>query len=404
MVRFPTNALLGTLVTLGFVALVGVFPTHSLAATPLSGQTVSVSSSTPDNTYIAAGQVNVNAALPADLCAVGGTVVINAPIGGDALLAGGTVELLKPVLGDARLAGGRVVVNDSIKGDLIAGGGFVTVAGRAKNTLIGAGTIDMQNGSDGPVTLYGADITLAGEFNGDVEVVASDHLTIAEGTIIHGALKYNAPQQADIPSSASIAQGVTYIGSAAYLPTVKQAKTYALAGLWVFFLVQLAAALVVTGLVVGLFPLFTDRLIESALTRSLERFILLALLGFAGFVAVPVLIILLVVSFVGIGIAILLVAAYALFLFLAYIYAAVYAGSIFIHLIRKRRGVSSWHISWRGAIIGVLALHLLGLIPYVGTIVKTVLVATAGGALLSLFYRSAFRHRWNALEEIEKHI
>jgi hypothetical protein len=387
-------------ISIGIVAV--LIPLHTFAATPLSGHSVSVSSSTPDNTYIAARQVTINAPLPADLCAVGGTIVISAPIGADALLAGGTVELLKPVAGDARILGGRVVVQDSVKGDLVAGGGFITIAGRAKNTLLAGGTVDMQNGSDGPVTIYGADVSLSGEFDGNVEVIASDHLTLGQGTIIHGALKYNAPQQADIPASATVSQGVTYIGSAAYLPTVQQAKTYAAAGLWVFFFVQLAAALVVVGLVAGLFPVFTERMIETALARTPERFILLTLLGFAGFVAVPVLLLLLTISFVGIGVALVVVAGYVLFIFMAYIYGAVYAGSAVLHLLRHKKGAESWHITWRGALIGVLVIHILGLIPYVGIIVKTVLIATAGGAILSLFYQFSFRRRWHALEELEK--
>lgn len=342
--------------------------------------------------------MRVNVPLPADLCVAAGTLTVAAPISGDVLAAGATIDIQKPVAGDVRVAGGRVDVDDTVGGDLMAAGGFVTVSGKAKDINIGGGTVQVLDGSNGPVTIYGADVYLSGEFNGDVEVVAADKVTLGEGTVIHGVLKYNAPEQADIPASAHIDKGVDYIGSVAYLPTVQQAKTFAIAGLWVFFLVRVTAALVATGLIAGLFPLLTERVIETVYTRTFERFILTTLLGFAAFVAVPVLILLLLVSFVGIGIALILASAYALFLFVAYAYAAVLAGSALMYAIRKRQKLS-WQITWRGALLGVLVLSVVGSIPVVGIVLKIVLAAAAGGALLSIFYRFAFRPARTDLSE-----
>ncbi len=359
-------------------------PTH--AATVLSGQSIIVSSSTPDNAYYAGGQVHINVPLPGDLAAVAGTVTVSAPVTGDVLAAGATVDIQKPVLRNVRAIAGRINVQDNVAGDLVVAGGFVTVSGKAKDMNVGGGTIQILNGSNGPVTVYGADVYLSGEFNGNVEVVAADKVTIGEGTVIHGVFKYNAPQQADIPTSAHILGGINYIGSAAYLPTVQEAKTFAVAGLWVFFLVKLAAALVVTGLIAGIFPVFTERVIETTLSRSFERFVLLTLLGFAGMVAIPVLILLLLVSFVGIGLASILGAAYVLFLLISYVYAAVLVGSAIMYLARKRK-----QITWRAALLGVLVLAVVGIIPVFGLVMRVLLMATAGGAILSLFYKFAFR-------------
>ena len=379
--------------TLAFASLLCVLVLSSNvahAATVLSGQTLSISTSTPDNAYLFAGQARVDAPLPADLCAAAGTLIVAAPVAADALLAGGTVDLEKPVGGDARIAGGKINTTDSVGGDLMIAGAAVSVSGKAKNTEIIGGTVDINNGSNGPVVIYGADVSLAGQFNGDVEVVAADKVTLAEDTVIHGVLKYNAPQQADIPDSAHIDKGVNYIGSAAWLPTEKQAKTFATAGILVFWIVRIAATLVATGLIAGLFPVFTDRVVEVTLRRTPERFMLMTLLGFAGFIATPVLFLLLSVSFVGIGIALILLAAYVLFLVLAYIYASVLVGAMFMRFLR-RRSATTTRISWRVAILGVLLLYVIGSVPYIGLLIKLVLGAAAGGALLSLFYTFAFR-------------
>ena len=390
--RRRTEACLLRRFALGIVVfgtgIVCAFPVH--AATVVTSQVAEISSSTPDNAYVFAGQARVDAPLPADYTAVAGTVTVAAPIARDALLAGGTIDIQKPIVGNARVVGGRVSVTDSVGGDLMVAGGVVSVSGQAKNTDILGGTIDMLNGSDGPVTIYGADVSLSGEYKGDVEVVASDKLTISEGTIIHGIFKYNAPQQADIPASAHIDGGINYIGAAAWLPTEQQAKTYAIAGLWIFIIVRIIAGLVATGLVAGLVLVFTDKIVEVTLRRTPERFILLALLGFAGFIAAPVLILFLIISFVGIGVAFILLASYLLFLLLAYVYANVLAGAALVYLL-KRRSKKPVHITWKVAILGALLLYVFGSIPYIGMVIKVILAATAGGALLMLGYQFAFK-------------
>jgi hypothetical protein len=356
------------------------------AATLLSGQNVTISSSTPDNAYVFAEQSRIVAPLPADLCAIVGSLTVAAPITGDALLGGGTIDIQSPVAGDVRTIGGRVSVDDTVGGDLMAAGGVVNVLGKVKDAYIAGGTVDMLNGSNGPVTIYGADVSLAGEFNGDVEVVAADKITIQEGTVIHGVLKYNAPQQTYIPASATISGGVNYIGSAAWLPTVKQAKTFATAGFWIFILVRLTAVLVVTGLIAGVFPVFTDRVVEATLRRTPERLVLSILLGFAGFVVVPVLLLILTISFVGIGIALLLLSVYVLFLMLSYIYAAVLVGALCMRILRKHT-----RVSWQVALLGVVVLYLVGSLPYVGFVIRFIIMAAAGGALLTLSYTFAFK-------------
>jgi hypothetical protein len=370
-------------------------PAFAHAQTVESGRVITLSTSTPANAYLAGGQVTVNAALPADLCAAAGTITVTAPIAGDALLAGGTVELQKPVNGDARIAGGRVLVDDTVKGDLMAVGGLVTVSGKPTDAYIGGGTVEMTDGANGPVTIYGADVYLSGEFYGNVNVVASDRVSLADNTVIHGSLRYNAPEQAEIPSSANITGGVAYTGAEPYLPTPQQAKTFALAGFWVFILVRITAALVATGLIAGIFPMLTDRVVESTLTRSPERFILLGLLGFGGFVVAPILFILLVISFVGIGVSLVLGAAYLLFLLLAYIYGSVLAGAIVMRWIFKNTNVT-----WRTAILGVIILYVVGIIPYIGTLIRFILEAAAGGSLLLLAYRFAFSHSRINIDEI----
>lgn len=370
------------------VLLILMLPTLASAATFAEDKTLVVSSSTPDNTYLAGVSVTVSAPLPADLAAAGGTVTTYSPIGGDALIAAGTVHLQEAVGGDVRAAGARVTINAPVAGDIVAAGGTVTVTARARDVRLFGASVQATGGAQGPVTIYGADVTLAGDYAGDVEIIASDHLTIGPDTHIHGVLKYNAPQQADIPASSVIDGGVTYTGSYAYVPTNAEAQKFAIAGAGVFFIVRALAIMVVAGLLAGLFPAFSEQLALRIFTRRHARTSLLALLGFGLLIATPVLILLLAVSFVGGGVALLLGSAYVLLVFLSYIYAGVLAGGAFRYLTTKR---SATLISWRDAIVGTLLLFILSSIPYLGGIVTLVALCLTLGTVVSLLYQFAFR-------------
>jgi MFS family permease len=233
--------------------------------------------------------------------------------------------------------------------------------------------------------VYGGNVLLAGTFTGNVRVVASDHVTLAEGTVIHGSFDYNAPQEADIPASAAVDGGTHYVGSASFLPTAEEARTFAIAGLGIFFLVRLVAAILAAGLVAGLFPEYAHRITEEAFGHSIKRFIIITLLGFAVIIATPVLLLLLVISFVGIGIAALLGALYILLLMLAYLYAGVLVGSAFMRTLMKREDVT-----WKGTVLGMTILGLIGLAPVFGTLVVFVLSSAALGAMVIVFYTFAF--------------
>lgn len=367
--------------------LLALSPLAASAATLQADESLDVSSSPAGNAYLAGTQVRIQAPLPGDLLAGAGTLEANAPIAGDALLAAGSVSISAPVAGDVRAAGGRIRIDSDVGGELALFGGVITVTGKVNEIRAAGGTVELRSGASGPVTVYGANVLLSGEFTGNVRVVASDHVTLAEGTVIHGTFDYNAPQEAGIPASASIDGGANYVGSSSFLPTAEEAQTFALAGIGIFFAVRLVAAILAAGLVAGLFPELGRRAAEEALTRGPKHFILLTLLGFGVIAATPLLLLLLVVSFVGIGIAALIGALYLLLLLLAYLYAAVLAGSALMRVLLKRKDVT-----WKGAVLGMLVLGFVGLLPVLGLFAAFILSSTALGALLVIFYRFAFGH------------
>lgn len=375
------------------IGLLFFLPLSAFATTFTGDEALIVAEPPSDNAYLIGPEVRVATSVPKDIAAVAGTIVLAAPVGGDALLAGGDINVRESVGGDLRAVGGRIFIEEAVAGDLIAAGGSITVTGAAHDIRIAGGTVSITNGSTGSVIIYGAAVTLSGNYAGEVTVVASDRLTLGEGTVITGALKYNAPQEAFIPASASVG-AVTYTGSSAFLPTTEEAETFALAGLGVFFVVRLISAAVASGLIAGLFPEFTQRIVSRTLTPSVGRFALLVLIGFAVMIATPVLVFLLMVSFAGIGIGLVVGAAYVLLMLLSYLYAGVLAGAAITKGIFKRPIVT-----WQHAVLGMIVLRVVGVIPGVGFLISVILTAAAAGALLLTCYKFAFARGADPLAE-----
>jgi len=382
--------------TLTLLLAIVLVPSGAHAATLLNARTLVVAEPLVENAYLSGSDITVAAPLGSDVFALGGTIAVSATVEGDAALVGGTVDVRKSVTGDVRVVAGEFLVDSTISGDLMVLAGRITASTTAKDTHLVGGTVTV-TGSGGPLTIYGADVSLSGTILGDVHVTASNKLSIADDTHIMGALFYDAPQQVSVPASAQVEGGVTYAGSSAFLPTDEEAKRFAVAGAGVLLLVRIIAIAIAAGVVVGLFPVLATRVTERVLLHTPRRSILLALLGFAVVVATPVLILFLVVSFVGIALAILLTALYVLLLLLAFLYAGVVAGSALSRALFKKE-----QVTWKTAVLGTLALYAVNIVPVFGALVVAILTSAALGSLIAITYATAFGRSATADDTLEK--
>ena len=350
-------------------------------------QNLFVASSTPGNRYLAGGTVTITAPSSSDLSAFAGSIVIGAPVAEDALLAGGAVDVRAPVHGDFRAFAGRIQIRAPIGGDLVAFGGSVdaSVMG-AHSAFVVAANTTLSAGAGGPVVIYGNNVALDGEFSGDVRVVALGRITLGDTTHIRGTFSYEAPEEASISSSAVIDGGAHYTG-ASYLPSTTEARTLAFVSVGVFLIVKILSALILAGLLAGLFPRLSQAIALRAFSSSTRSVFLTILLGFALLVATPALLLLLAVTFVGIGLAVLLAIAYGLLIGLSLVYAGILVGVALAWRFEHRKTVL-----WRDGLLGMFVLALISFIPFVGTTLILLLATFSMGALALLFFHTAFPH------------
>lgn len=363
-----------------------VFAAHAPASFS-AGRSVLAANSSLGNAYFAGASIVSTASIAGDLSAFGGSVVVAAPVRGDALLFSGSTNVRAPISGDLRAVGGNIDIEEAVGGDIAALGYDVYDSGRAGgNVFIVAANTTLTNGAEGPVTIYGNNIALGGDFTGDVTIFASGRLTLAAGTTIHGALSYEAPETANIPASAVIVGGVAY-KNASYLPDAGTSRILAFASVGFFLIARILGALILAGLLAGLFPRLAHAIAERALTRRVRSVLLTMLLGFAILVAVPVLLVLLSLTFVGLGLALLLLVLYALLVLLALLYAGILFGSMYARYLARRET-----ILWHDGVLGMLVLSLIALVPYIGSSIAVLIMLFTAGALLQLFYSFAFPH------------
>ena len=372
------------------IPLIACLLPMSVLAAPASfsaARSLVAASSSPGNAYAAGASVVLTAPVAGDLSAFGGSIIAAAPVAGDELLVAGSIRSRAPVTGDLRIMGGSVVIEESIAGDLVVLGFSVNDSGRASGSVfIAAAETTLTKGASGPVTIYGNTISLAGDFGGNVNIVSSGHLTLAASTTIRGTLSYEAPEPATIPASATIIGGIKY-RNASYLPDAGTSRLLAVVSIGFFLFARILGALILAGLLAGLFPKLAEEIVERAYTQRPRNILLTMLLGFAILVATPVLFIVLMLTFVGIGLALLLLILYSLLAFLALLYAGILLGSAFARRFRARE-----EVFWHDGVFGMLALSLIALLPVIGPLILYILTIFSAGALLLIFFDFAFPH------------
>jgi len=350
-----------------------------------AGRSVLVASSSPGNAYAAGASVVITAPVSGDFSAFGGSIITAASVSGDALMLAGSVYSRARVGGDFRTAGANITIDEPVAGDLIALGFSVQDAGRAGgDVLVIAANVALTAGAGGPVTIYGNTISLAGTFASDVTIVSSGRVTLAPDTTIVGALSYRAPEEASIPAAATIRGGITYT-NASYLPDAGTSRVLATISIGFFLLVRILGALILAGLIAGLFPRLAEAIVDRATSMRPSRVLLTMLLGFAFFIVTPVLFLLLMLTFVGIGLALLAIIVYALIMLLSLIYAGILLGSFL-----ARRYAHRTTVLWHDGVLGMLALSVVTLVPYIGVTVVFLLTMFSAGALILTSFNFAF--------------
>lgn len=334
-----------------------------------------------DDLYIGAGNAVVNGAVNGDLFVAGGNVTVANRVDHDLMAAGGNVTISADVGDDLRVVGGNVSIFKRVGDDLIAGGGTVHILKDAiveGDLTVGGGLVIVDGVVNGNVQIAGGEVAINGDVNGTVNVVSEDTFKIGPGATIVGRVTHSGYREAEVDQNAQVAQGIEF--TKLERPSGKvdreKAKMFGstLAGfLGVAFIIQILMFMVTALVAVYVFKKFSKKLIDTAMKDVGTNM----LRGFGFLILMPIVLIIVAGTVLGLPLAAIGAFTYALMIALAKAYAGVLLGAWIFKLASKERV----DLDWKVAVIGVLALEILVLIPFVGWIASFLVFCAVLGAI-----------------------
>jgi hypothetical protein len=291
----------------------------------------------------------------ADLWAAGENVVLSGTVSQHARLAAvKTITLAGPV--------GR---------NLMALGPTISLAtnGTVEGSAVLVGQNILVNGSiTGPARIIGTKVTLAGHFNNNVTVTASD-IIVMPGTSIAGNLVYY--MDGDLVLDSRVTLGGRIIKMDILPETPAPTTTASLLLQLALFCGAMMTGLVFVAIMPGVVAMSMHKLSESGWRCVLFGFIALALIPMAAFF--------LLFTLVGIPLSILLMSACLILIYLGKIVVGLYVG----HLILRRKGPIPPNLLFPVMALGLLVLYLATNLPFPLSMILWFAITLSGvGALV----------------------
>lgn len=301
----------------------------------------------------------------------GGNVVV--PAGEtvqDLTVTAGTATISGTIDGDLTVFAGDINIDGNVTGDATAMGGSVTISGNvAGNASVVSGYLELSDtGSIGQsLSAAAGDVFLNGTVVDDARIDA-ERLVVGPSADIGGDLAY-ATQSLSLSDAASVGgdiRSVDRIDVTSEFPAQTNVPFWALSIYG--FLVNLILGLI-------LLFIFPERSFRIA-DLGLEQPLLSVVIGFLTLLVTPVILVLLTVTIIGIPLALI-----GLFAFLL----AVWAGSVY-----GAFTVGAWILGyfdvtnrWLILFVGLVAVFILGAIPFLGGAVHFLVMLLGLGALVS---------------------
>lgn len=323
---------------------------------------------------------------------IGGTKVqILGEVNGDVYIGAEDVEVRGVINGDLLVAAETVVVTGTLNDDIRVFGQTLTLTGATLNdgvTFLGERlTIDGDTAVNGTVLFLGDTLLLDGILNGDIRGVgdafiingevrdslylATRVLTLEEGAVVNGDIRYTSENDAVIASGAAVNGEVNK----------REVSMNEWRGSWswvepVFAFISFLGTLVIGTFLLLLFyrpvTLISERIRERPLL-SLGMGSLVFFLAFPLFV-------LLTATVIGIPLAFLGLTVFILGICVSKVFVALALGRFFLETLRpKATAAPSAYLSF---LIGLISLYLLYQLPVLGWFIKLLVVLIGLGALL----------------------
>jgi hypothetical protein len=310
-------------------------------------------------TSTALAQTKTKSIIKLPVFMAGDVQTVDKPIDGDLMIAGKEVKVISKINGDTYVAGGNVEISGEINGNLIVAGGKVKVLGKVlKNLIMAGGEITVNDSATigGYVLAGGKKVDLLGNFMGPVKLGA-ENLLVGEKAIISGNLDADV-STSEISSTAKITGEKNIKFYEVKKPEIQtnQWKQLAYTGKTISFLSKLLILLI-------LIRLFGQKIKKINIKDSFWSAIGL---GLVVLIVVPILALILMVTVIAAPLSVIILTTYLIGLYLSTIVASIFVGNF---ISEKAKFKTNTYVQ---GFVGLLSISLIGLIPFVGGLVKLI--------------------------------
>jgi cytoskeletal protein CcmA (bactofilin family) len=326
----------------------------------------------------------------------------------DLIVTGNSISIYGTVDGDVIAFGGTITVNGHVTGDVIAFAQFLRVGGTvdgnirgfantltldgsvAKNVSIFAQTVEMDSGSKigGSLISFAGACTLDGKLGGsilafeahtDIEgmvggpaQIYGQQLSIASTAQLNGPVKFTGEQAPDVATGARLASPVQFVQQERH-----EKRREAAGRVFVREVLRYGAAVLMGLLLMSILPgLYLDGV------REARRFGLAMGVGSLSLITFIVLVVLgVVLLFAGVGAGLAIALAYMPMMYLAQIFVGAWLGEM---ILGDKAGIGA---QLGRLALGLLILHAVMQVPYLGVLASIIVIAWGVGALLLAIYR-----------------
>ncbi|WP_297888669.1 polymer-forming cytoskeletal protein [uncultured Halorubrum sp.] len=299
------------------------------------------------------------------------TIIVRGTVEGDVSGAAGSIRIAETgrVGGNLRAAAGTVAIDGTVGGDAEVGAGSfeLTETGRVDGALdVGAGSVTVDGGVGGDVRAAGDSVVLGpnaavdGEFRYDAETFTRSPDAAVAGDVV---------EDPSLGGTVGIGRG-----GGDLLPP------------WAGAAYGVAANLALGAVLLFAFPRFSRRVGDRVGADPLVS----GGVGLLGLVVAPVALLLLAITIVGLPLALVGFAAYGVAIWVGSVYGQYALGAVVLDRLDSPN-------RWLALLLGVVAVALIGLLPWVGGVAE-LLVLLLGLGALALGLSDAYRDRGTAAD------
>ncbi len=350
------------------IAFVAVLIPFSVSASTIlrTGETVSVADDqiVAGDFYASGGTVSHSGLIQGDLYTVAGSFTNNGIIEGDLTVVAGSAQVHASVTDDVRVAGGEVVIAGNVGGDVVVFGGLLKILSTADikgDVLFFGGELQVLGDVEGSVMGTADSVRIDSHVGQSIDMKTGS-LTLGDRAEVLGDVRYLSATEV-VRSQNAVVVGEIVKNTV----TVETPVSYE--GYIISFIIVLFSALVLQ-------LLFRSQL-QRALPVMTQNIGMAGLIGMAGMIITPMLIVVSLASMLGFMVGLITLFAFLLLVLVSCALSSIYIGTLLSTYMNKSTNLSVVY-----TILGAVVLQAMLLVPVIGFVALVLLFFIVFGALL----------------------